>query len=458
MFLNKVHKKILLLKRMTAVRQASLLTVVFLFILLIAALSVTWLLNKELSDSVDNELATRHKVLTKSMLDTPQQLLNLPDSPLFFASLKVNKEKTVGLKHPKLFRSKGYSTIDLPSHDDWDTWRIYTAPTSLGMLSIGINTDNRYELLEKVGELFLIVGLFTALSTLIIGLYIGIKNQRRFSAINQTLDKVSAGDLGARIAPLHNRDDLDQVALQIDETNVRLESLLQQTKDLTSNIAHDLKTPMARLRAKLENVLSADQPEKIDETIESALDQTDQMIATFEAILRIAHLSSGQYRQRFKVLSLVEVVQETADIYRAVLEDSGYHFNLVLDSQCQIRGDRELIIQLIANLLENALRHTERGSQINLECTGAKLTVSDNGPGIDADLRSKVLEPMYRLDASRNTKGNGLGLSLVDTIAKLHSACIELSDTNPSASVRRGLCVTLLFAIVLEGSHAIKRV
>jgi signal transduction histidine kinase len=448
MFLNKVHKKILLLKRMTAVRQASLLTAVFLFILLIAALSVTWLLNKELSNSVDNELATRHKVLSQSMLDAPQQLLTLPDSPLFFASLKVNKEKTVGLKHPKLFRSKGYSTIDLPSHEDSDTWRIYTAPSNLGMLAIGINTDNRYELLEKVGELFLIVGLFTALSTLIIGLYIGIKNQRRFSAISQTLDKVSAGDLGARISPLQNRDDLDQVALQIDTTNIRLESLLQQTKDLTSNIAHDLKTPMARLRAKLENVLSVDPQEKIDEAIESALDQTDQMIATFEAILRIAHLSSGQYRERFKVLSLVEIAQETADIYRAVLEDNGYHFNLILDSQCQIKGDRELIIQLIANLLENALRHTERGSQISLECIGAKLTVSDNGPGIDADLRTKVLEPMYRLDASRHTKGNGLGLSLVDTIAKLHSARIELSDTKQNAGERRGLSVTLLFQVL----------
>lgn len=433
---------------MTAVRQASLLTAVFLFILLIAALSVTWLLNKELSSSVDQELVTRHKVFSQSMLNAPQQRFNLPDSPLFFASLKGAKGKVVGLKHPKLFRSQGYSTIRLPSHDDMDVWRIYTGPSSQGMLAIGINTDNRYELLEKVGEIFLIVGLFTAISTLIIGLYIGIKNQRRFSAISRTLDKVSAGDLCARISPLHNRDDLDQVAIQIDATNFRLESLLQQTKDLTSNIAHDLKTPMARLRAKLENVLAVDHPEEIDETIESALDQTDQMIATFEAILRIAHLSSGQYRERFKVLSLVEIVQETADIYRAVLEDSGYHFNLILDSHSQIKGDRELLIQLIANLLENALRHTEQGSEISLKCIGQTLEVNDNGPGIDAQLRAKVLEPMYRLDSSRHTKGNGLGLSLVDTIAKLHSARIELSDTNANAGVKRGLSVTLLFPVL----------
>jgi len=436
-------------------RQASILTAVFLTILLLSAASISWLLYKEISNSVDTELKTRHQSLALQIQEINIHALKLPVSPLFIASLTLKEGRLLGAQALSAVTHNGFVDIEFKGFDEQDDWRVYTAAIAQGQLSIAINTEQRYKILEKVNELFLVVGIITTVITLIIALYIGGKTQRRFSAINQTLDKIADGDLSARIAPTQHNDDVDQMAQHIDATALRLEALIKQTRDLSANISHDLKTPMARLRAKLESALSDKDSHSIELTLEAALDQTDQMIATFEAILRMAHLSSGQHRARFCVLSINTLVTETAEIFRAVIEDNGHQFLLSNHSNEMIKGDRELIIQLIANLLENALRHTPSGSIIALNCQGLQLSVADNGPGIAANLRQKVLEPMYRLDKSRHTKGNGLGLSMVDSIAELHRASIQLTDTyntqptkiieDTNSANKRGLNVTVIF-------------
>ncbi|WP_315981449.1 histidine kinase dimerization/phospho-acceptor domain-containing protein [Aliamphritea spongicola] len=194
---------------------------------------------------------------------------------------------------------------------------------------VAINLDHRYDVLERIGQSYLVVSIIVSVVTLVVGLMIGLYNQRRYSRISQTLDTIAAGDLSARINQTKARDDLDLVAQRIDLTTVRLESLVKQTQDLSANIAHDLKTPMARLRARLESALISPEAEDNAVTLEAALEQIDKMIATFEAILRIAYLNSGEYRARFQPLPLADIVRETADIYSPVVEDSGRQ--LILD-------------------------------------------------------------------------------------------------------------------------------
>lgn len=445
MFLKNQLKFLIALPKMSAVRQAVLLTVIFLLILLVAGFSSAWLLRKNIIENTDNELRNRHQILAKALTDSQDPSAVLPISPLLFASLKTSQGKIIGPSDNKLFKRNGFHNIELEIANDEDNWRIYSAATRHGKLVMAINMESRSKVLKNVGGLFLWMGALTTLITLLTAICIGLRTQRRLTKIHNTLENIAAGDLSARIAPLLTTDDLGRVALRIDATTDQLETLVRQSKELSANIAHDLKTPLARLRAKLELALSQENPLQISQNIEQALDQSDQMIATFEAILRIAHLSSGQYRQRFATLSLATIVSETAEIYQPVIEDSNHHFTLQIETQTQIQGDRELIIQLLANLMENAMRHTPEGSTITLSCIDNKLSVSDNGPGIVASERDKVLEPMYRLEHSRSTPGNGLGLSLVQTICQLHHAQLALNAASDDA-INPGLMVSISFA------------
>jgi signal transduction histidine kinase len=417
---------------MTALRQAALLTILFLLIIIIAGISSVLLIKKEILYNVDQELSINHQKISQQIDLSDLDSLQLSSDALIKVGYKTNTGRSFGIKDRSLYKRKGFFNASFDSNGDEDEWRVFNAPTKNGNLAVAINMEQRLEVLEIVGKLFLIIGALSTLTALIVGLLIGLKNQRRFDKINQTLDKIAAGDLKARVEALTIKDDLDQVAFHIDSTTQRLEKLVEQTRNLSANIAHDLKTPLARVRAKLENILLVEDADLIEAAVLETLDQTDQLIATFEAILRIAHLNSGQYRERFKQYSLSEIVNETAEIYQAVVEDKQHQLMIDIDSNFQLMGDRELLIQLIANLLENALRHTKDGSSILLKCSDNLLIVADNGPGIETSMREKVLEPMYRLEQSRNRPGNGLGLSMVATIAQLHNAKLTLSDSAPS--------------------------
>lgn len=444
MFWSSKLSQVKSLPKLSAIRQAALLTTIFLTILLLAGTTGAWIFYKNILENTDLELRNRHQFLSAQILNSNTLITELPSSGLLFASLQTPDGRIYGPKHKKMFKPAGFQSLEITHSGEEGTWRIYSALAGENKLTMAINMEPKYEVLEHGSELFLIMGILTTVLTLITALCIGLREQKRLNHIHTTLDKVAEGDLSARISPAHSSDDLAQVASRIDETNARLERLLRQSRDLGANIAHDLKTPLARLRAKLETALEHSEPVQVNQYIEDALEQSDQMIATFEAILRLAHLNSGQYRQRFSALLLADIVRETADIYQAVVEDSEHLFHLEIDSNIQIKGDRELIIQLIANLLENAIRHTPTNSQITLSCVGNILVVSDDGPGISAAHRKQVLEPMYRLEKSRNTAGNGLGLSLVQSVAQLHKAQLSLSDTHTDAH-NPGLSVSLKF-------------
>ncbi|WP_261842634.1 sensor histidine kinase [Aliamphritea ceti] len=436
------------LKKMTALRQAVFLTLLFLTVLMTAGwFSAQWI-SRELDSGINDELKLRHETLARQLQEQQAAVGLLPNSSVIFASFIDAGKKTYGYQSDKLYRKAGLSNVELDivhSHEK-SRWRIYNAPAAGGQLVIAINLDHRYDVLERIGQSYLVVSIIVSLVTLMAGLLIGLYNQQRYNRISKTLDTIAAGDLSARINLNKARDDLDLVAQRIDLTTVRLESLVKQTQDLSANIAHDLKTPMARLRARIESALLSPEAEENAVTLEAALEQIDKMIATFEAILRIAYLNSGEYRASFQPLALNEIVLETADIYSPVVEDSGRKLRLDIKGQTDVMCSRELLIQLLANLIENAIRHTPEGSVIWLSCHERSLTIEDNGPGVPESERLRVLEPMYRLEKSRSTSGSGLGLSLVNTIAQLHQAKLVLADTTGNKS-SHGLKVQLAFPV-----------
>lgn len=201
---------------------------------------------------------------------------------------------------------------------------------------------------------------------------------------------------------------------------------------------------MERLRGQLEEIERA--PGDSD-AIEEALAQTDEMMDLFEALLRIAKLETGEHRRHFEPIELARFAEETAEIYQAVVEDSGRSFELHVAGAAVIQGDRRLLLQMMANLIENSLKHTPPGTHLCLAVDGAAMSLADNGPGIPEAYRGRVCEPMYRLEESRTTPGSGLGLSQVRAIADLHQAQIGVSDNPTAGTSSPGLKIELRFPV-----------
>ncbi|CAH2406094.1 sensor histidine kinase [Mesorhizobium escarrei] len=274
------------------------------------------------------------------------------------------------------------------------------------------------------------------------GALLASRVQRRLDGIAATMVDVSHGRLDARIPLIGNGDDIDEVSAQVNAALDRLSALVEGMKQVSSNIAHDLKTPLNRLQMILEGAADkiASGQDVSDELAEARAEGL-QINETFDALLRIAQIEAGARKARFIDLDVNGVVKTIAEIYASVAEDDGMSLSAKIfqGAECQIHGDWELLTQMFANLVENALRHCPPGTAIDLSVTrqGNRIVaeVGDNGPGIPAEEREKVFQRLYRLDNSRSTPGSGLGLSLVHAIADLHGASIALGDRHPGLAV-----------------------
>lgn len=285
----------------------------------------------------------------------------------------------------------------------------------------------------------------TVLLALVGGLLIGRALLGRVDDVNRTARAIMAGDLSQRIPVVGSRDELGGLAEVLNAMLGRIEALMENVRHVTSAIAHDLRTPLGRQRQRLEKALEdpALDP-RYRAVIEAATAETDTMLRTFEAMLRIAQIESGARRDRFATVDLEAVVEDVVDAFGAVAEDRRQRLRAEVAGDVAVHGDRELLTQLLANLVENALRHTPTATQVTVSlrrlADGVVLEVRDDGPGIPSAQREHVFRRFYRLDDSRSTPGSGLGLSLVGAIASLHGARVVLEDNRPGlrAVVRFG--------------------
>ncbi len=297
------------------------------------------------------------------------------------------------------------------------------------------------EVMEALG-IALLAGYVLLISAgLIIGTAVGIRTERRIGRIMETLESVSSGALDKRIpASQGDKDDLSRVCGAVNAALDQLQALLESQKQIATDIAHDLRTPLQRLRQRLERMI---EERADDEDLQAALSETEDLIDTFKALLRIAQIESRIQHEHFVPLDLGVVVRDMAEIYQAVAEDDGQVLIAsVPQNPVRIHGDRALLGQLLANLIENAIRHCPPGATFHVTLAdgpdGPLLSVADDGPGIPRDETEKVFRRFYRIDKSRSFEGHGLGLPLVRAICRLHDARIELSDNAPGLKV----CVT----------------
>jgi signal transduction histidine kinase len=263
---------------------------------------------------------------------------------------------------------------------------------------------------------------------------------RRVESVNRTARQIMAGQLESRVTVRDNGDELDRLAANLNAMLDRIQSLMESLKQVSSDIAHDLRTPLARLRQNLETAkVSARTVEEFRSSTDAAIAETDSLLKTFSALLRIAQIESGSRKAGFAKVDLSELLELVTLTFAAVAEDQGHRLVSDIAGGIAISGDRELLLQLATNLVENAIHHTPSGTKIEFrlqtEMDEVVTTVVDNGPGIPEEERGKVFRRFYRLEASRTTPGSGLGLALVAAIAELHGARIVLRDHGPGLVV-----------------------
>jgi signal transduction histidine kinase len=266
---------------------------------------------------------------------------------------------------------------------------------------------------------------------------------RRLTRTEVALTAYASGEMSRRLPIIGSGDELDRVSISVNVVLDRLAALMETTRQITIDAAHDLKTPMTRLLHRLAEA-EGNSAAEAKAVLRSAASDAKQIITTFDALLRIAEIEAGARRARFDLVNLSDVVETVADAYGPELEQAGQHLDTKIGPNLYVTGDRELLTQAFADLVENAIRHAGKGAAICLmalrHAATVEAMVSDTGPGVPEGDRERVLARFVRLEASRSTPGTGLGLTLVKAIADLHNARLELSDNGP------GLRVTIAFA------------
>lgn len=328
---------------------------------------------------------------------------------------------------------------DLPAPEDLPDHQLrgsgISLPNGISLL-IARDTFPQDEIADLMERTFGIGVLLTLAASLASGAIVGRRILRRIEAIGSFSREIMSGDLAQRI-PMDGGDKaLDGLAINLNDMLARIQELMEGVRQVTDNIAHDMRTPLTRLRQHLERVRqSGHSVEEFQNAVDVALIETDELLDTFGALLRIAQIESRMAGAGLQPIDLSAVCTLVAETYGPVAESEGDRLVAAIVPGLLIRGDRQLLTQMLVNLVENALQHNERPVEVRLllqnSSQGPVLTVADDGIGIPEEERGNVLRRFHRLDAARSTQGSGLGLSLVAAIAQYHFASLVLEDNEP---------------------------
>jgi signal transduction histidine kinase len=263
----------------------------------------------------------------------------------------------------------------------------------------------------------------------------------RIEAINVTSRAIMQSGLGQRIPLRGTRDEWDELAANLNSMLDRIEALMGEVKQVTDNVAHDLRTPLARMRGRLEKAYNKQRDGDYDQSlIGDTMADLDGVLRMFSSLTRISQIEASDRTAAFRPVNLVEIASEVVELFDAAAEDKGGRLKIVGGRSVLATGDRDLLFDAVANLVDNAIKHGRDAGQVTVEVKeadgGAVISVADDGPGIPVDEYQHVFKRFYRLERSRRTPGNGLGLSLVAAVARLHGARIEMVDNIPGLKVQ----------------------
>src|SRR6516225_9644625 len=308
-------------------------------------------------------------------------------------------------------------------------------------LLVGKEIDNLDEFIEKIKTAFMWgIALIFVLAG-VASISVTRRTVGRIEAINTTSQAIMQSGLGKRIPLRGTRDEWDQLAGNLNSMLDRIEALMGEVKQVTDNVAHDLRTPLTRMRGRLEKACSGPREAGCDQSlIEETMVELDGVLRMFSSLMRISQIETSEVTTPFGSVNLTKIAEDVAELFDAAAEEKGGQLHLVGDQQVFIRGDRDLLFDAIANLVDNAIKHAGKAVQVAVEvaqCEGdAVISVADNGPGIPVEEHANVFKRFYRLERSRHSPGNGLGLSVVAAVARLHGADIEMLDNLPGLKIQ----------------------
>ena len=313
-------------------------------------------------------------------------------------------------------------------------------------LTIGHEISDEEALLDHTFTLVAGATIMTLVVSLIGGLWIGTGMLRRIDSVSRTATEIMSGDLSQRLKVTSRDDEFDEIATKLNQMLNRIEDLMQSMQQVTNNVAHDLRSPLTRLRNRLEvTLLEERDAENYREVMDEAIGDADSLIHTFNAMLSIARLEAGIDSAQWKETRIGDLAGEVAELYEAVAEEEEDTLTFVSDIRSNpiFHCNSRLIGQAVTNLLDNAIKYSPQPAHVCLTVEGNSseftIAIQDNGPGIPVHERERVFERFVRLENERNSPGNGLGLSLVKAVLRLHNARLTLEDNNP------GLKVTMHF-------------
>jgi signal transduction histidine kinase len=440
------------LLRSTPFRLALVFGTLFVSAFLLAGFVAFHLTGKELDAKYDGRVREMFRVIADTYVGNDVE--DLVNSTKVHIAATSKEQSVFLLKGPR----GGVLAGNIPTQkvpDGWSrrtsralgikghyTYRMFAGDVGPNRLIVGTSNEETTELEEIVLASFGWASIVVVCLAIGGGALVASRAQRRLDAVRDTMSRVSHGELTARLPFLGKGDDIDLLSRDINEALERLSTTVEGMRQVSTDIAHDLKTPLNRLKMTLdEALLREENGQSAARELEAASIEADRINQTFDALLRIAQIEAGARRARFVECDVTGVLRSLSDVYHDVAEDMGQSLVADLDPTARrpVSGDPELLTQMYANLIENAIRHCPAGSKIRLALFAENETITtvveDDGPGIPESEHEKVFRRLYRLDKSRSSSGTGLGLSLVKAIADLHGAEVHLEDGWPGLRV-----------------------
>ena len=451
-----------------AFRLSLIYALLFSLIASIALSVIYWFVAEQIKHQTDERLQLETNVLMNryytnrfdALAETIQRR-NADSSTTFFIYALLDRrgrdiEKSFNAEYMTADRRQAYATMPLgeisrliPRTQTNDPARVLlTVLPNKHLLLVGADLNRQKQLLNKVFGVVItaIVVIFTL--ALLGGVLMGRSVLKRIDAIRHTAGEIIEGDLTQRMPFTSRNNEFDRLSIVLNRMLQRLEQSMQSMREVTDNLAHDLRTPLNRLRNRLE-LTQLKNPETVDyqKAQQEAIEDVDALINTFNSLLNIAQTESGT-KKKLETVDMSMLLNSMGELYEVVAEEEDIQFESRIDENLSVQGNQQLIAQALTNLLDNAVKYTPSKGKITLHASTDKeylhIKISDTGLGIPEEQREHVFKRFVRLDNARSTVGNGLGLSLVKAVMDLHEADIQLADNHP------GLIVSLKLPVQRE--------
>ena len=425
------------------------------FLLAYFAWNTRRLITEQITETVDTETADLSDQFSQGGIRRLVFAIDLratrPGSNLYLLTTSAGEglAGNVGSLATGILEKPGWSETVYRRIEDADTSEHYALVRILQLpggfrLLVGRDLEER----ERIREIVFAAGRWSIAIVVVLGLaggfFVTRRVLKRVDAMTETTQTIMHGDLSGRLPIAGTNDELDRLAGNLNAMLERIEALMRGLKEVSDNIAHDLKTPLTRMRNRCEEALRMSEDEsQYREALQNAIDELDALIRTFNALLLIARAESGQARDNMNEFDAAEIARDVGELYEPLADEKGLTLKVDASVAAPVRGNRELVGQALANLVDNAIKYAApNGAQVNgaqpeivVRAAGEGdrilLTVSDPGPGIPEADRCRVIDRFVRLEQSRSLPGSGLGLSLAQAVAHLHGGELRLEDNDP---------------------------